>query len=280
MAWTHYRLCFRLLAPLHVGYRKTGNLMQTRPYVPGKNLWAALTETLVRRAGRGHDAGAYQAVGEILKQNFRFGYLWPAHGTRRSDDTWQPPTVPHFPWDEADPAYWDYLYLDGTAHTALDTAARAAAEGTLHEVEFIAPYTRKGQPVYLVGDLWVREDAQGSIVQALPAAPEWKAAMQRLSIGGERGYGWGRMSLCSEIREVSDGLSDVSIEVEERIPAHAIAVGDGSVPALAGAIEPLVGWEIRNGRYEVHHSAIAYVPGSSVETRTKFKVTPYGVLES
>ena len=52
MAWQKYDLAFQLLAPLHIGYRKVGNLMQSRGYVPGKNLWAALTARLTRTPPR------------------------------------------------------------------------------------------------------------------------------------------------------------------------------------------------------------------------------------
>ncbi len=201
MTWTHYRLVFRLESPLHIGWRKTGNLMQTRGYVPGKVLWAALTVRLVEAfLGKANDSRVYRQVGETLTKCFRFGYLWPAAGTW-NEHRWDPPTRPHFPWDPG-PEPWDYLYLNGAARTALEPIEHIAAEGMLHQIEYIAPYTREGKPVYLVGDLWVREEVQACCETAKAKDPnnalcgniasKWQQALSILQIGGERGYGWGR----------------------------------------------------------------------------------------
>ena len=46
MTWTVYRVTWRLLAPMHIGWRKLGNMQQTRPYVTGRNLWGAFTARL------------------------------------------------------------------------------------------------------------------------------------------------------------------------------------------------------------------------------------------
>ena len=48
MVWTIYRVTLKLTSPLHVGWKKIGNLMITRPYVTGRTLWGALTARLVR----------------------------------------------------------------------------------------------------------------------------------------------------------------------------------------------------------------------------------------
>ena len=64
MAWTHYRLKFRLISPLFVGFRRSGNLWETRRYVPGKVLWAALTARLTRDRGLGKRLQRMPARGE------------------------------------------------------------------------------------------------------------------------------------------------------------------------------------------------------------------------
>ncbi|MDQ7029471.1 MAG: hypothetical protein Q9O62_06680 [Ardenticatenia bacterium] len=293
MAWTHYRLVFRLESPLHIGWRKAGNLMQTRRYVPGKNLWAALTEALVHRAGRGRDGRAYQAVGEALKQHFRFGYLWPARGRKRDDGSWEPPTAPHFPWKEgSSPEYWDYLYLDGTARTALDATARTAAEGMLHEVEYIAPYTREGQPVYLVGDLWVRDEVPPEIdINGATIPLEWEQALRRLQIGGERGYGWGRVRLVCRRSQNSTTVTSgytwmsangevcITVDGQQRLTAHTQAGDDEALSTISGPVEPLTGWERRGSRGRNWHLAkamIVYVPGGIPAGKITVRVHPYG----
>ncbi|HEX9926566.1 MAG TPA: hypothetical protein VGD99_28225, partial [Anaerolineae bacterium] len=78
MAWQKYELIFRLLSPLHIGHRKVSNLMQSRSYVPGKVLWAALTARLTRDYDNGRDGQRYEKIGNKVCQHFRFGYLYPA----------------------------------------------------------------------------------------------------------------------------------------------------------------------------------------------------------
>ena len=300
MAWKHYLLVFRLQSPLHIGYRKVGSLMQTRRYVPGKNLWAGLTQRIVWRMGQAHNPDAYRRVGDILRAHFRFGYLWPAHAPANSS----PPQKPHFPWEKADPAYWDYLYLDGIASTAQDSSTRTAAEGTLHQVEFIAPYTREGQPVYLVGDLWVDEAAFSASNTAFHQAVQehWQAALQRLQLGGERSYGWGQMTLakCDPTdtlcwgegwlwKEQDSKVKIIIKQEESRLPMHALAVkcneNDVAGPAeepvgdVKGPVEPLLGWE----RQRAGHSAlsmirIAYEPGARAGKNLKAEIAPWGYL--
>jgi len=80
MSWQCYDLIFRLMAPLHVGWRKSGNLQQTRGYVPGKNQWAALTARLTREYDDGAKGQRYVEIGQKVQKHFRFGYLYPALG--------------------------------------------------------------------------------------------------------------------------------------------------------------------------------------------------------
>ena len=37
--WTAYRVVLRLRGPMHIGNGRVGNIQQTRPYVPGRNIW-------------------------------------------------------------------------------------------------------------------------------------------------------------------------------------------------------------------------------------------------
>ncbi len=266
MPWTYYRIIFRLKSPLHVGYRKVGNLMQTRPYVPGKLLWAALTARLVRDAGRGAEGRAYREIGRQIREHFRFGYLWPSLDRKR----------PCFPW-KCDA--FDYLFLGSYASTALNYSREAAEEGTLHETEFIAPHTRTDEPVFLVGDLWVKTTLPDDLA-------DWERALGQIRLGGERGYGWGRVRLerlemerPTNQEQVDRGTTTAGHQWEARddrivitvpkgshLTAHAIAAGDGAVGGLTGPVEPLVGWERKeDGRYGLSEKVrVAYAPGSRV----------------
>ncbi len=272
MAWQHYRLVFRLLSPLHIGYRRTGNLMETRRYVPGKNLWAALTARLVRDAGHGADGGAYREVGRAVHKHFRFGYLWPSLDREN----------PYFPWENDD---FDYLFLGSAASTALEHTRRAAQDGTLHDVEFIAPITRTGKQVYLIGDLWVRTDLPDSVTY-------WQDALRAFALGGEQGYGWGRMRLEQAPQSlkgknsiggfawrVDDQKIVLTVPAENKITAHAVADDESVISSIVGAVEPMIGWERqKDGNYALTKRVIvAYVPGAATVQKGQFRLGDYGI---
>ncbi|MBU0491730.1 MAG: hypothetical protein KKB13_07765, partial [Chloroflexi bacterium] len=191
MSWTAYRLAYRLHSPLHVGQGQVSNLLRARPYVSGKALWGALVARLTR--DKAQDGADYVAMGQRVNRDLAFSYLFPALPDR--DPALDPasPLYPHYDgaWrlvygPEALPAAgFDYLLRGAYAATALDYDRQGAEAGSLHEVEYLASCARDGRPVYLVGALFVHENCQ----------LDWRTALERLQLGGERGYGWGRVEL-------------------------------------------------------------------------------------
>jgi len=291
MLWMHYRLVFRLESPLHIGWRKVGNLMQTRRYVPGKVLWAAFTARIVQMASRGNDPKAYKDVGETLKHCFRFGYLWPAHAEKEAL-----PETPSWPWTQESIAYWDYLYLNGTVRTALNPDEHTASEGLLHQIEYIAPHTRENEPVYLIGDLWVRSDLN-TCLEGLELSDStwrevvqntWQSTLQTLQLGGERGYGWGRVRLVKTTKskatsrslwdgtwhwEEENGEIVLTSTRETRLPTHALAADftydnriEHAVFGVEGPVEPWLGWERTNTGYQISIMRLLYKPGSRLKS--------------
>jgi hypothetical protein len=266
MTWQKYDLIFRLCAPLHIGWRKTGNLMQTRGYVPGKNQWAALTARLTRASGRGAEGQAYVAIGEAVQRHFRFTYLYPALSVGDGYPM-------HYPW-EADFAY---LFLDSYASAALNYDSQSAEDGLLHETELIAPCTRTGDPVYLIGSLYVQNNLQSPLDQ-------WREALGKLQLGGEQGYGWGRVALVSATpKEYSEDEPKGEVATDQKgqsyLTAHLIA---SNTTGVSGPIEPLIGWERNNSHGDrtwkfSNNAAICYAPGSRVTTASAFRIGPYGV---
>ena len=285
MTWTHYRLKFRLLSPMHIGYRKVGNLMQTRKYVPGKNMWAALTARLARDYHDGSKGNEYKKIGDALIKQFRFGYLWPSlNGSE-----------PYFFWGHND---FYYFFLDSYASAALDYSAYSTEEGSLHETEFIAPVARNGDQVFLLGDLWKKDDEiEGKIDDE-----SWQRSIEKLQLGGERTYGWGRISICSEgwrgnnsrqgktstghfWQEKGEEIS-LTISKGKMITAHALAALNESqinavtgVPTkdVSGSVEPMVGreWNAFAGE-KVSYSGVYFVPGSKTTKEARFIIDPFG----
>lgn len=263
MTWHKHELLFRLLAPLHIGHRKVSNLQQTRAYVPGKVFWAALTARLTRDYDDGSDGQCYEEIGQQVERKFRFGYLYPA---LQSDGGY----FPVYPWQDG----FDYLFIDSYASAALDYAGKSAADGLLHETEFIAPHTRCGQPVYLTGSVYVKTQ--------LPAPlQEWKQILDRLQFGGERGYGWGRVHL---IRLSDPTVNEPVVTINSNCCVYAhVAAHPTPKNRLIGAVEPLLGWERNNSggsRWRLTpQTQICYAPGSVVSQRTTFKIGPKGIWQ-
>lgn len=265
MTWQKYRLVFRLLAPLHIGYRTAGNLMQTRGYVPGRVLWAALTARLTRDGDNGADSLRYIEIGQQVQVHFRFTYLYPATQNGTGFDT-------HYPWDED----FDYLFLNSYASTALNYASQSAEEAMLHETEFIAPQTRNGQQVYLIGNVYTRAELPVQL-------KNWTEALDRLQFGAERGYGWGR------VRKVSCDIQCDRFDNEPTANLHnglvTAHVKAEKTTGIVGPVEPLIGWERNNDIKRTSNwrlspeASICYAPGAKVTGEGNFTIGPYGIWE-
>lgn len=274
MSWQKYDLLFRLLTPLHIGWRKTSNLQQTRGYVTGKVFWAALTARLTREADQGADGQAYQDIGDMVQKHFRFTYLYPGTPEGSGYKT-------HYPWQDD----FDYLFLDSYTSTALNYDNQSAEDGLLHETEFIAPRTRTDQPVYLTGSLYVKDGLTDERVE------NWQNALNKLQFGGERGYGWGRVQLVGD----PDHLDGKPIAgepqgklVEEtkgndkvyRATAHLIT---GNTTNITGPIEPLIGWERNNEdgkpNWSLSKHTICYAPGATIAPNTTFTIRHNGLWQ-
>jgi hypothetical protein len=256
-------------------------------------LWGALAQRLTRDIFQGKgpatDSKDYQVMGNRVHNQLAFSYFYP---TTHPDSRVSP-----WPWEEG----FRPRFLSTYASTALAYPQQSAAEGTLHEVEFISPYTLDvGKQVYLVGYIFARDDA-----------PDWQSALRRLQLGGERGYGWGRVELVGKPEEwngqplfhwytVEPNTWPPVLKARENasLLAHALAVDfedktcpqkDGTptlrrcVEGISGPVEPLVGREThpQDGRFGVwlSQARICYIPGSMVSKEACFKIGPYGIWE-
>ncbi|NOK64028.1 MAG: hypothetical protein GFH27_549409n2 [Chloroflexi bacterium AL-W] len=264
MNWQKYDLVFRLLAPLHVGWRKVSNLQQTRGYVTGKMFWAALTARLTREANQGANGQMYQELGKLVKDNFRFTYLYPALQTD-SDYTL------YYPWERD----FEYLFLDSYTSTALDYTYQSAEDGMLHETEFISPCTCDGQSVYLKGVLYTQNNLDEKL-------KNWQDALSKLQFGGERGYGWGsvRPVVCKQDETYNGDEPKIQVAENSHITAH---LKTEKATNVIGSIEPLIGWERNNGNghpWKLSDKAvICYAPGSITSIKKTFSIVDYGLWE-
>jgi hypothetical protein len=258
-----YVLVFRLLSPLCVGAGRVGNLQRTRGYVPGKVLWAALTSKLARALGRPR-ADQYIEMGRRVSEMFRFGYLYPALAEG-------PEYRVSRPWDPD----FDYRFLSSYASTALKEDTASAEDGSLHETEFISPQAEPlteddgASPVYLKGQVWVQGEG----------VPGWQEAVRELQIGADRGYGWGRVVLASELSDGTPEEPRWELPKGTELESHLDESTAGN--SISGNLEVLVGWERNNSGghpWRVSQPRLCYRPGSKVkEAGVKIVVVEFGI---
>src|SRR5207244_2606505 len=94
--------------------------------------------------------------------------------------------------------------------------------------------------------------------------PGWETALRNVQMGAERGYGWGRLAMVSDLSQgVQDDPLHLSIPKGQPIEAHA----DAGMAAgkISGPVEPLLGWERNNAggsSWRVSNPRVCYEPGS------------------
>jgi hypothetical protein len=273
MSWIVYQIILRLHSPLHIGYREVGYLRRTRPYITGR----ALRGALVNRVGRNQNIRGeepddpFRAVSKTFAQYLTFTYFYPALKVK---DKWEA----QFPWE--DEAGFRRRFLSSYVSTALAYPHQTAAEGLLHEIEFISHRTLDtGETVYLMGYVFVQEE------RLKEKKYDWVGALRRLQLGGERGYGWGDVRLVEKSDAVTDRLfSKIPFKTEEKRPVL-ILEGNEAVLAhtsaqnatLSGPVEPMVGREWRADKGSQKHigqhlayNGVCFAPGSRTQQPSQF----------
>jgi hypothetical protein len=283
MAWQAYRWVWRLESPLHIGLSPAGFLNRTRLYIPARTMWGALTAVLARRNASGAWPD-YQGIGDALKEQARFSYLYPAE---QVGGEWHP-WLPRYEekglcWQRqnseeklSDRSFRQRL-LSTHPGTAIDPASDTAAEGTLRETEYIMPRWRHTDaPLAFVGYLFLRDGKD----------PYGLKAVEEIWVGGESRYGFGRLSRVQLEESVSDcfGISltfgdEAPILLEpEFVWAH-VPLDDGG--AEAGAWEIVLGWDQNALRSEVPCS-LCWTPGSRAkkEKGLRFRLLSSGFWQA
>ncbi len=145
---------------------------------------------------------AYQDNGDLVKKNLRFGYFFLA----------EDPSRPLYPAvqnrelvygeEKLPETKFQNNYIKSFASTVITPDAFAAQEGSLHEVECITPAVAVGSPMYLVGHLFAKRTEDETQPQEKDVIVRDKSLLneviQSMQIGGERRYGFGRISLCND----------------------------------------------------------------------------------
>lgn len=279
--WRAYHITLKLLTPMHIGWRKVGNLQQTRTYVPARTLWGALTARLVRDSGYKATQPDYDNIGNTLDNDLRFSYLYPVDNPGRrlnfsSNQDW--------PWTKTQ-GLFAWKYLSSYAGSPL-TEAMVAESGGLHETEFIMPFTRDGKEVFL----------QGYIFEKIPSDDKiknWPQALSVIQLGGERSYGWGRVTVteckadpetCFGTSMILDNSEGPMIRISPKTQDNCIFAHteiDYSTTIIRGKTELFTGRQTKDGSKfgrsffdkPVHY----WVPGSRITEEGQFIIERKGL---
>ncbi|RDV81259.1 RAMP superfamily CRISPR-associated protein [Ammonifex thiophilus] len=272
MNWTAYEVILRLETPLHIGWRRVGNLWQTRPYILPHQLLAALAARCAEWDVGGNEDGSpnpYVQKLEWLRKRMRFSYFFPTlerdpqgcylpYYDERGNLKWkcgkcEPPELSELSAEE-----FDYLFLDAVMRTAIDHDRSAVQEGQLFAFEYVRPRCREwpggaeGKEVYFGGYVFLSEELSKELKKQVSAEESLARLLDRLQVGGERKYGWGLIRVSEKDlrglpgekielygrREITVQLESelyVTVEKDVGIPAHVLL--QGVKDKIAGQVE-------------------------------------------
>ncbi len=293
MSWTLYRWVWILQSPLSIGTTPAGTLNRCRLYIPTRTLWGALTATLARKQSPSSFPN-YRKIGNQLRQNFRFTYLFPAKKEGNQWRAWLPKyNSQGLIWkpegkdqQQADSDRKLRQKLLGTRiSTAIDPHNDTAREGTLHEIEHLNIYWRSKSNttnlhrVAMVGYVLLKSSQQSEFHQD-------DCLKLRIMVGGDTRYGFGILQcICCT---PSTNLFELQIDLHGQHPivhsnviyAHAKA----NTKLLVGKLEVCAGWDTAAGSKLVHFPTLLYAPGSNIPENSanqtaRWQIMPNGLWE-
>jgi len=298
MKWYLYLVTFQLKSPLHIGFHKVGYLLRTRPYVPAKPIWGALTAKLTRALALEN----YEKVGDFLKKAMRFGYFYVSDG--------EYVFLPHYTeeglnFGNLTQVDFESRFITSYISTGIEPSTLAAEEGMLHEVEFIsANIIDGGRPVFFKGLVWAREFSRGDMVVRLEEdeivivkdgiQSKFSEIADILQVGGDRKYGFGLFRL-KEMKKVNgkdlkstdfigmweeteDREVKITLTENQYIWAH---VKHHPKLEIKGNIEPIVGrdWDSKGAGRKLSSHGLYWSPGSILLGGETFIIKDFGLWE-
>lgn len=291
MSWDLFRWVWLLESPLFIGSTPAGSLNRCRLYVPARALWGVLTAEIARANAAVFPD--YVDIGNQLRREARFTYLYPAEEVNSHWRAWLPR------YEKGKGLVWRCEHEQGSDNlltdrqmrmrllstrpsTAIDPSSDTATEGTLRESEYINTHWRSadgnaGSPVAMVGYVFLRDGSnlRGDL-----------EGIASIMVGGDTRYGFGRLrriafSLAPTVFGAGVDLNDPNHPVIESEVLYAHA-GNMNNLALVGNRELLFGWDNANGKGLILLSSTPdplWTPGSTVETTVRWKVGQNGLWE-
>lgn len=293
-----YKITYKALSPIHIGYKSIGVLETTRYYITGRAVWGAMTAAVTRYLIDAPTSEDYTRVGSFVKKNIRATYFFPTVNNTLYCPAYE---FKEIKYGDLSKNAFEKTFIYSFVSTALDLT-KTAEDDTLHEVEYIKNRVRMKetiQDVHWTGYLFVDEEEKDDLeikteevdFTIMGGKNEMMASeiFKEIQVGGERNYGFGKLELEGNLEKLDRKAGRIfNCKVEgDRIKSN-IALGHvyyADIPYV-GDVEPLVGrdWcEKGSGRKVTinkqgkNAQGIFFVPGTSFERELVFEVSGYGV---
>jgi hypothetical protein len=308
MTWKCYLTIFKAESPVHIGYRQIGILKTTRYYITGRAMWGAITANLTRALFSNPDPEDYQAVGNFVRENIRTTYFYPAIKKEVGPENWSKYEVDGYfvflpeytdkgmKFGNISKEKFEQMFIGSFVSTALEAKTKTAEEGSLHEFEYVRNKiisSDKVIQVYWMGYLFINHNANKAkdnqerkvykvelrgeeddiIINFKNENTSLKDVLNLLFVGGERNYGFGKITLESAgFRPENQRLfGKFTLELDAEEPVIEIDTAFAHLDIelkgkLLGEIEPVVGleWSDKGAGQSISRAIICITPGSKI----------------
>lgn len=238
--WEKVDVVFKLKSPLHIGYMpsKGSVVSPTRYYVPGRNLWGAITKRVTEYLCEKPEADDYKKIGRHVMENFRFSYFYLYDGRTIYLPRYRDEGLKYGgDGGEITESEFERRFIGSRISTAINSDGTAKDE-SLHEIEFINNIFKDEngdiKDVKIAGCIWVKENAKidGKEVSINDRDKEIFIEdfniIQEFILGGESKYGFGHIALES-VNKIDflnlapfkwDNPEEIKIESDELMVSH------------------------------------------------------------
>jgi len=289
-----YRIRYKAILPIHIGSgRKLGIINQTRYFIPATNIWGAISANLAQKdmeITTNYSLKPYQEARDFIKNNLIITNFYPVIENQVCLPKFK---EEGFYYGQYPKYEFESLILDSYTSTALQM--KTAEEGSLHEIEFLKNKV-KGKDLEFEGYIGIKNDKikeeQGDVkILYNENAFFLKEIIENISVGGERKYGFGRLSLSSQYPQQVEDIWKFQIEEnkiiigENKTTPFYINITNNFNKKFIGDIEPIVGrlWidDALSGRagsgQEVSKYGLCVVPSSLILEKIKIELNAFGI---
>ena len=208
--WEKINVVFKLKSPIHIGYlpSKRGSVISpTRYYVPGRNLWGAITKRITEHLFENPTANNYKEIGKQVMENFRFSYFYLCDGKTIYLPRY---TEKGMKYGNITKAEFEHRFIGSIISTGIDDETRTAKDKSLHEIEFINSRFKDEngniKPVMIAGCIWIKKGGKIEIKRDVNKTYQFRIEsdgiftdnfniISELILGGESKYGFGHVLL-------------------------------------------------------------------------------------